>query len=224
MGMQLLRTDLAAHHAIYEARELAQHTDREAWKDRRDAPQTFKGQFGAAKLEEVLRLLALESANDLPELLRALGRNKKKLDDALVLQMAIDNRATTPASATNEYTKLTLSTHIIDLFRSYAWAATGELVTDGITPFNITFASEASARAIALRVTKLVTVESGLLAMSYANAETFLVNESTFPANTTACGYRLQAHSILVDLMLSEMAPFRSRTISASRTCGRILS
>jgi ABC-type phosphate transport system permease subunit len=119
-----------------------------------------------AKLEDVLRLLALESADDLPELLRALGRNKKKSDDALVLQMAIDNRAAAPASAANEYTKLTLSTHVIDLFHSYAWAATGELVTDGITLFNITFASKASARAIALRVTKLVAVESGSSAMS----------------------------------------------------------
>jgi hypothetical protein len=81
-------------------------------------------------------------------------------------------------------------------------------VTDGITPFNITFASEASARAVALRVTKLVAVESGASAMSYSDAETFLVDESTFPADTTACGYRLQAHSILVDLMLGELAPF----------------
>jgi hypothetical protein len=207
-GMHLLRTDLAAHHAVREARELAQHADREAREDRRDAPQTFEGRFGTAKLEEVLRLLALDTADDLPELLRTLGRNKKKSDDALVLQMAIDNRAAAPASAANEYTKPTLSTHIIDLFRSYSWAATGELVTDGITPFNITFASEASARAVALRVTKLVAVESGSSAMSYSDAETFLVDESTFPADTTACGYRLQAHSILVDLMLGELAPF----------------
>jgi hypothetical protein len=206
--MQLLRTDLAAHHAVREARELAQHADREAREDRRDAAQTFEGRFGTAKLEELLRLLGLESADDLPEILRALGRNKKKSDDALVLQMAIDNRAAAPASAANEYTKPTLSTHIIDLFRSFAWASTGELVSDGITPFNITFASEASARAVALRVTKLVAVESGSSAMSYADAETFMVDESTFPADTTACGYRLQAHSILVDLMLGEAAPF----------------
>jgi hypothetical protein len=44
--------------------------------------------------------------------------------------------------------------------------------------------------------------------MSYADAETFMVDESTFPADTMACGYRLQAHSILVDLMLGELAPF----------------
>jgi hypothetical protein len=171
-------------------------------------PQTFKGRFGMAKLEEVLRLLALDTADNLPELLQTLGRNKKKLDDTLVHQMAIDNRAVSPASAANEYTKPTLSTHIIDLFRSHSWAATGELVTDGIMPFNITFASETSARAVSLRVTKLVAIESGSSAMSYSNAETFLVDKSMFPANTTACGYRLQAHSILVDLMLGELAPF----------------
>ena len=63
--------------------------------------------------------------------------------------MAIDNCAASPASAANEYTKPQLSTHVINLFCSYAWAATGELVTDGITPFNLTFASETGARAMA---------------------------------------------------------------------------
>ena len=63
--------------------------------------------------------------------------------------MAIDNHAASPASAANEYTKPQLSTHIIDLFRNYAWAATGELVSDGIMPFNLTFASEAGTRAMA---------------------------------------------------------------------------
>ena len=33
-GMQLLRTDLATHHAASEARELAQHTDQEVQEDR----------------------------------------------------------------------------------------------------------------------------------------------------------------------------------------------
>ena len=33
-GMQLLWMDLATHHAASEARELAQHADREAWEDR----------------------------------------------------------------------------------------------------------------------------------------------------------------------------------------------
>ena len=44
-----------------------------------------------AKLEEMLCLLDVISQDDLPELLHALGCNKKKSDDALVLQMAIDN-------------------------------------------------------------------------------------------------------------------------------------
>ena len=72
-GMQLLWTDLATHHAASEARELAQHADQEAWEDRQDAPQTFKGQFGTAKLEEVLWLLGKNSADDLPKLLQDLG-------------------------------------------------------------------------------------------------------------------------------------------------------
>ena len=44
-----------------------------------------------AKLEEILCLLNLTSQDDLPEVLLSLGWNKKKADDALVLQMAIDN-------------------------------------------------------------------------------------------------------------------------------------
>ena len=85
-----------------------------------------------AKLEEMLHLLDLMSQDNLPELLHALGHNKKKSDDALVLQMVIDNRAASPASIVDEYTKPVLSTQIVDAFHTYAWATTGELVMDGI--------------------------------------------------------------------------------------------
>jgi hypothetical protein len=207
-SMDQLRSDLAAQHAIREARELAQHADQEAREDHRDATQTFEGRFGTAKLEEILRLLDLTSQDDLPEVLLSLGRNKKKSDDALVLQMAIDNRAASPASTADEYTKPVLSTQIIDAFRTYAWAATGELVTDGITPFNITYAIESSARAVAQKVSHLVTVESGGAAMSFADAREFQQGDTTFPATTAACGHRLATHSVLVDLMMGETAPF----------------
>ena len=150
--MEQLRSDLAAQHTTREAQELAQHADQEAREDCRDATQTFKGRFGTAKLEEVLRLLDVVSHDDLPELLHALGWNKKKSDDALVLQMAIDNRAAALASMADEYTKPVLSTQMIDAFCTYAWAVTRELITDGITPFNITYTIETSAHAVALKV------------------------------------------------------------------------
>ena len=97
-----------------------------------------------AKLEEMLRLLDAMSQDDFPELLHILGCNKKKSDDVLVLQMVIDDRAAAPASTADEYTKPVLSTQIIDMFHTYAWAATGELVTDGITPFNIMYVIKSS--------------------------------------------------------------------------------
>ena len=77
-GMDQLRMDLAAQHAIQEARELAQHANCEAREDHCNAMQTFKGHFGMVKLEEILHLLDLTSQDDLPELLHSLGRNKKK--------------------------------------------------------------------------------------------------------------------------------------------------
>ena len=207
-GMEQLRSDLAAQHATRETCELAQHADQEAREDRRDATQTFEGRFGEAKLEEMLRLLDVVSQDDLPEVLHALGRNKKKSDDALVLQMAIDNRAASPASTVDEYTKLVLSMQIIDAFRTYAWAATGELVTDGITPFNIMYTIEKSAHAVALKVSHLVMVESGGAAMSFADAKQFQESDVKFPATTAACGHHLAAHSIMVDLMMGEATPF----------------
>lgn len=73
VGMQLLCTDLTTQHAASEARELAQHANQKACEDHRDAPQTFEGQFGIAKLEEVLYLLNLASVDDLPEVLHSLG-------------------------------------------------------------------------------------------------------------------------------------------------------
>ena len=63
--------------------------------------------------------------------------------------MVIDNHAASPASTANEYTKPQLSTHIINLFCNYAWATTGEPVSDGIMPFNFTFTSETGAQAMA---------------------------------------------------------------------------
>ena len=146
--------------------------------------------------------------DDLPKLLQDLACNKKKLDNALVIQMAIDNHAASPASAANEYTKPQLSTHLINLFCNYAWAATGKLIADGITPFNLTFASETGAQAVATRVNKLVAVESGNAVMSYVDAKLFMIDESTFLADTTQCGYHLKAHSVMVDLMMGEDAPF----------------
>ena len=95
-----------------------------------------------AKLEEVLWLLSKNSTDDLPKLLQDLRQNKKKSDDALIIQMVINNCAASPASAANEYTKPQLLTHVINLFCSYAWATTKELVSDSIMPFNLTFASE----------------------------------------------------------------------------------
>ena len=68
-------------------------------------PQTFEGRFGTAKLKEVLQLLRKNSADNLPKLLQDLSQNKKKSDDALMIQMAIDIHAASPASAANEYTK-----------------------------------------------------------------------------------------------------------------------
>ena len=73
MGMEQLRSDLAAQHATQEVRELAQHANREAREDHRDATRTFKGRFRMAKLEEMLRLLDAMSQDDLLELLHTLG-------------------------------------------------------------------------------------------------------------------------------------------------------
>ena len=114
-----------------------------------------------AKLEEMLCLLNAMSQDDLLELLHTLGQNKKKSDDALVLQMAIDNWAASPASMADKYMKPVLSTQIINAFHTYAWAMTRELVMDGIMLFNITYAIKMSARAVALKVLHLVTVKSG---------------------------------------------------------------
>ena len=89
---------------------------------------------------------------------------------------AIDERASSPASTANEDTKLQLSTHIIDKFWNFTWAATGNDISNGITPFNITFISETAARALAAKVDSLSMVEAGGTTMSYADAQAFLKN------------------------------------------------
>ena len=42
--------------------------------------------------------------------------------------------------------------------------------------------------------------------MSYTDAELF--DKTTFPLDTTQCGYCLEAHSVMVDLMMGEDVPF----------------
>ena len=44
--------------------------------------------------------------------------------------------------------------------------------------------------------------------MSFADAKEFQQSNVKFPATTAACGHHLTTHSILVDLMMGEMAPF----------------
>ena len=44
--------------------------------------------------------------------------------------------------------------------------------------------------------------------MSYADAELFMVDDSTFLTDITQCGYCLKVHSIIVDLMMGEDALF----------------
>ena len=123
--------------------------------------------------------------------------------------MAINNQAASLASTADKYTKPVLSTQIIDAFHTYAWAATGELVTDGIMPFNtITYMIKTSAWAMALKVSHLVMVESGGVAMSFTDAKEFQQSDVKFPATTVACGYCLTTHSVMVDLMMGKTAPF----------------
>ena len=122
--------------------------------------------------------------------------------------MAIDNWAALLASMVDEYTKPVLLTQILNAFHTYAWAVTRELVTDGITPFNITYAIKPSARAVAQKVSQLVTVESREAAMSFANAKEFQRNDVKFPVTTAACGHHFAAHSVMVNLMMGETAPF----------------
>ena len=79
---------------------------------------------------------------------------------------------------------------------------------DGITPFNIMYAIKTSARAVAQKVSQLVTVESRGAAMSFTDAKEFQQSDVKFPATTAACGHHLAAHSMMVDLMMGETAPF----------------
>ena len=153
----------------------------------------------------MLHLLNLASVDDLQEVLCFLGYNKKKSNDVLMLQMAIDNQA---VHLLLQPQMSIPSQHSLCISLTYS-GTTGELVSDGITLLNITFASETSAHAVTHQVTKLVAMEFlGDAMMSYANAELFMVDESMFPADTVACSYHLEAHSILVELMMGEAAPF----------------
>ena len=128
--MAPLCTDMANQHAAREAQELAQHADCEAREDCWDAQHTFENRFSVPKTKALMRLLNVASEDDLPETLQALGRNKKKSDDIHISLGAIDERSSSLASAANEDTKPQQSTHIIDKFQNFTWAATGNDITD----------------------------------------------------------------------------------------------
>ena len=65
-ALRHLQDDLIAQHNAREAKEVAQHTKHEACEDHYDVEQTFQGRFRATKLEEVLCMLNLQSADDPP--------------------------------------------------------------------------------------------------------------------------------------------------------------
>ena len=44
--------------------------------------------------------------------------------------------------------------------------------------------------------------------MSFTNAKEFQCSNVKFPVTTAACGHCLAAHSVMVDLMMGEVAPF----------------
>ena len=71
----------------------------------------------------------------------------------------------------SEDMKPPLSTHIIDKFRNFTWAAMGNDISNGIMLFNITFMSKTATRALAAKVNSLSMVEAGGSAMSYADAQ-----------------------------------------------------
>ena len=83
-----------------------------------------------------------------------------------------------------------------------------EEISDSIMPFNIMFITETATSTMAIKVECLRAVESGVMTMSCSDAELFLKADTHFPANSTACAYRLAAHSLLVDIMLGENSPF----------------
>ena len=167
----------------------------------------------------------LQSADNLPNVLHDLGKNKKKANDTWILQAAIDQCVTTPACITDEFKKPQLSTHIVDKFHSYTQAATVNKITDGIMPFNITFMIEPVAQAMATKLECLKAMELGRMAMSYSYAEIFLKSNLHFPANTTACTYRLATHSLLVDIShVGNTMPLLSCTVIAFRPYSHICS
>ena len=150
-----------------------------------------------------MQLINVSSKDDLLETLYAPGRNKKKADDVNVLQGAINEWAPSLASvAAKEDMKPQLPTYIINKFHRYAWAAMGNDMSDGMTPFNIMFMSKTAARAMATKVNHLTMVESGGAAMSYTDAQAFLKNNTKFPVDSSTCAYCLAAHIVLVNIML----------------------
>ena len=84
----------------------------------------------------------------------------------------------------------------------------GNDISDGITPFNITFISKTATRALAAKVDSLSMVEARGSAMSYADAQAFLKNDASFLPNTSSCAYRLATHSMLVDIMMGPTNSF----------------
>ena len=79
---------------------------------------------------------------------------------------------------------------------------------DGIMPFNIMYAIKKIAHAVALKVSHLVTVESGGAAMSFTDAKEFQQSDIKFPVTMAVCSHCLTAHSVMVDLMMWETTPF----------------
>ena len=79
----------------------------------------------------------------------------------------------------------------------------GEILSAADFTHNITFMSKMSARALAVKVDSLSMVEAECTAMSsYADAQAFLKNDTSFLPDTSSCTYYLATHRVLVDIMM----------------------
>jgi hypothetical protein len=190
-ALTMLSNQLQAHQDAQEARAA-----------RAAAPRTYSDRFGSAATGGMLRLVGVDSEDDLSDLLKALGSNKHAREDLEALVSAIAVRASEANCVASQHTRPRASVPLINMLRNRDFAPTNDDLGAGLTPFAVVCdCHSAEAKKTSAKFDLLQKVEAGTNAVSYADAIQFSMNNAKLPVNERFAGHQIEGHSLLVDLV-----------------------
>ena len=190
-GMATLTTEVNTSRNDAAARETV-----------RNAPQTFAGRYTNSIRDEMFNILNIVNETGLPPLLLALARNKKQASDIPAIRTAIDSRADEANCLASEYSRPKATTALVTMLRDFRLTNVGDELTSGLSPFTMQCSGHTGAKHATKVLDSQLLLEQTSTSLSYADTEMFAVKEASLPKDEMLASDMLEAHSLVVDLVM----------------------